>query len=140
MSNRRRPAVPPGRRSAASPRPAARPAAGRASRPATGRAGRPATDPVRPGSPRARLAGRSRRALTFLTALPRWVPALATAVLLLAGLAVPGPVGAACLLVVGAFLGWLVTLSWPLLRGPARLLRVLTVALVVGFAVYQFTR
>lgn len=132
MSNRRRPAVPPARRASSGPRPAGRSAA----RPAV----RPAPGSVRPRSPRARLAGRSRRALTYLTALPRWVPALATAVLLLAGLAVPGPVGAACLLLVGAFLGWLLALSWPLLRGPARLLRVLTVALVLGFAVYQFTR
>jgi len=70
-----------------------------------------------------------------LHALPRWVLPLSTAALLLFGLIAPPQwlaLGVACMLAVSAWVLWLVTLSWPLLTPPARLIRVLVVALLLG--------
>ena len=54
--------------------------------------------------------------------------------LLLAGLMVHGALSAAVLLVLAAFLGWLMVLSWPALDPPARLLRALVAAALVVVA------
>jgi hypothetical protein len=50
---------------------------------------------------------------------------------LVTGLAVGGVVEAGCLLLLALVLLWLAYLSWPLLSGTARLLRVATVAILV---------
>ncbi len=78
--------------------------------------------------------------LLLLRRLPRWLVGLALAALLLAGLAVAGPVGAALLLVVALLLAWVGYLSWPALQGPARVPRLVVVLLVLGAAAYQLTR
>jgi predicted CDP-diglyceride synthetase/phosphatidate cytidylyltransferase len=78
--------------------------------------------------------------LIYLHQLPRWVPPLVLAGLLLAGLAVPGWGGAAALVVVAAFLGWLAALSWPRLTSQARLLRVAGFCCALALAVYQAAR
>jgi hypothetical protein len=83
---------------------------------------------------------RSAVALVYLRHLPRWVPPIVLAVLLVAGLAVRGPVGAAALCVVAAFLAWLGYLSWPRLAGAGRLVRVAAVALLLALAAYQAAR
>ena len=72
-----------------------------------------------------------------LARLPRWFVAAAMAVLVVTGLAVPGPAGAACLLVIALFLGWLLALSWPVVGGSARALRLLVVLMLVGAAAWQ---
>lgn len=76
----------------------------------------------------------------YLQQLPRWLPPVAFAALFIAGLAVPGWVGAALLLVVAAFVAWLGLLSWPALSAPARLLRLAVPAALVALAVWQGLR
>jgi uncharacterized protein DUF6703 len=82
----------------------------------------------------------SARALLYLHQLPRWLPPVVLAALLLAGLTVPGPAGAVALVLVAAFLGWLAALSWPRLSPSGRLLRVLAVCGLLVLAVYQVLR
>lgn len=72
-----------------------------------------------------------------LTRLPRWVVAAAMAALLLAGLALDGLVGAALLLLLGVFLGWLLVLSWPVLSTPARAVRLVVLTCLVVAAAFQ---
>jgi hypothetical protein len=82
----------------------------------------------------------SARPLVYLHQLPRWLaPALLVA-LLVTGLAAPGAVGTAALLVVAAFLGWLAYLGWPSLPPQGRALRVLALAALVALAVVQARR
>jgi hypothetical protein len=56
------------------------------------------------------------------------------------GLAVPGWVGAAALVLVAAFLGWLAALSWPALDQNGRLLRLAAVAGTLVLAGIQAAR
>jgi len=70
--------------------------------------------------------------------LPRAVPFLLVAVLLVAGLLVKGAVGGVLLLVLAALLGSLLLLSWPALQPGPRLLRLGVVLLVAVRAVSFF--
>ncbi len=81
---------------------------------------------------RAALERRSAPLLVRLHGAPRWVTFIGLAALLLLGLLLPFRLAGLLLLVVAAFLGWLLALSWPLLSGQGRLLRVLVVAIVLG--------
>ena len=104
------------------------------------RGGRPRSSAdVGPVSPaRRRLEIQSAGPLVLLHRLPRWlVPAL-MAVLLVAGLALP-PWGGVLLLLLGAFLCWLLALSWPVLSTGARLLRLAAVLIVLGAGIYRLT-
>jgi hypothetical protein len=83
---------------------------------------------------------RSARPLLYLHQLPRWVPAVALVILLVAGLAVKGPAGAAALCAMAAVLCWLAAVSWPRLTIGGRAGRLLVVAAFLGYAVYQATR
>jgi hypothetical protein len=83
---------------------------------------------------------RSARPLLFLHQLPAWVPSAVLAVLLVAGLVVRGPGGAAALCAVAAVLGWLASVSWPRLTPTGRAGRLLAIVVVVGVAAYQATR
>lgn len=125
-----------------------------------GRVARPTPDPGRPSRTAARrplppgrtlytpaasdarrsLERSSARPLVFLHQLPRWLPPLALATLLLAGLTVRGWMGAAALAVVAAFLGWLAALSWPRLAPQSKLLRVAAVCCVLALAAVQAVR
>jgi len=78
--------------------------------------------------------------LVYLRHLPRWVPPIVLAALLVAGLAVRGPVGAAALCLVAAFLGWLGYLSWPRLTAAGKLGRVAAVAVTLALAAFQAAR
>ena len=71
---------------------------------------------------------------------PVWLLPLVVALLLVVGLAVPGWIGAAALVLVAAFLGWLAALSWPQTPTRGRLLRVAAVVGVLVVAVIQATR
>ena len=76
-----------------------------------------------------------------LQRVPRWLLVVLPALLLFAGLVMPAPLawlGGILLLLVAAFLGWLLLLSWPALTQGSRTVRVITVAAVVGIAVLKF--
>lgn len=65
---------------------------------------------------------------------PKALPGLLLLGLVAAGLLAPPVWGAAGLLLVALFLTWLVYLSWPAIRLPAKAIRVLVIAMVVGYA------
>lgn len=69
-------------------------------------------------------------AVVVLSRLPRAVPFLVVAVLLVGGLLAQGVVGGVLLLVLAALLGTLLALSWPALHPGPRALRVAVVAAV----------
>ena len=114
----------------------------------SGRPGTPGGRPVpaagfgTPGASETRQAVErfSARALVFLQQLPRWVLLLAVLGLMLTGFFVPGAIGAAALLLVGIFLGWLAYLSWPRVNASGRALRVIAVTCMVVLAVWQARR
>jgi O-antigen ligase len=91
--------------------------AGRTSRP-TG------PSPSSGGDVRPTVERRSAVPLVFLSRLPRWVPPVALAALLIVGLAAKGWVAALATGLLMVVLGWLAYLSWPRLSTPGRLLRV----------------
>lgn len=80
-------------------------------------------------------------ALVVLQRLPRWLVVIAMALLLFFGLIQTGSLswlGGILLLIVAAFLGWLLVLAWPVLGGTAKVIRVIVVAAVVGLAILKF--
>jgi hypothetical protein len=89
---------------------------------------------------RASAERRSAQPLLFLHQLPVWVAPIAAAVLLIAGLAVRGPVGAVALVLVAGALGWLASVSWPRLSAGGRFGRLLAVVAMLGLAAWQATR
>jgi hypothetical protein len=58
--------------------------------------------------------------------------------LMFVGLVKDNATGGIALLVVWAFVSWLLYLSWPLLEGRARILRALTVLIVLIAALSKF--
>lgn len=87
---------------------------------------------------RADFERRSVGPLRRLSALPRWMILLGVLGVLMAGLLVQGTVGGLTLVLLAAFLGWLLTLSWPTLDPPSRLLRLAVVAGLVAVAATRF--
>jgi len=75
--------------------------------------------------------------LTYLNGLPRAVPFTLMFGLLLAGLLTSGVLAFVALILVAAFLGWLLFIGWPLMSGPARVLRLASTLLVAAVAVNQ---
>ena len=80
---------------------------------------------------RAAVEKRSAPVLVLLSQQHRAVVPLVSVLLLLGGLALPVPVGVACLAVLAAFVGWLTFLSWPAIVGQARAVRVATLLLIL---------
>jgi hypothetical protein len=62
---------------------------------------------------------------------PRWLVAIVLVGLLLAGLFLNGPVGAAILLLLALFLGWLAAIGWRHLPLSSRFLRIFTIGLLL---------
>jgi hypothetical protein len=93
--------------------------------------------PVGGGAVHQRLATVSRPVLLRLHTLPGWVVPLVTLALLLGGLFFGGVIGFACLLLVAAFLGWLLAVSWPAISTGGRLLRLAAVAAVAAAAGFK---
>jgi hypothetical protein len=60
--------------------------------------------------------------------------------LLITGFVVPGLFGAAALLLVAIFLGWLCYLSWPRINTSGRAMRVLAMACMAVLIVWQARR
>jgi hypothetical protein len=73
--------------------------------------------------------------VVLLSGLPRAVPFLVVAVLLVGGLLAQGVVGGLLLLLLALLLGTLLALSWPALHPGPKALRVAVVALVAVRAV-----
>ncbi|HYO31901.1 MAG TPA: DUF6703 family protein [Nocardioidaceae bacterium] len=90
---------------------------------------------VAPGS----LRDRSRGLLVRLAQLPPVTIPAAVLVLMLVGLSAPLVLAVPALLLVTAFVSWLLYLSWPILPTKGRLLRILMVALVLGSTVARIT-
>jgi hypothetical protein len=86
---------------------------------------------------RARLERVSAFPLVILSRTPRWLLALLLAVILVAGLALQGIVGAVLLVLLAGFLGWLLALSWPVLSIGGRAVRAVVVIAVLAGAVWQ---
>ena len=103
-----------------------------------GVADRPSTEGA---SERRRAVERfSARPLVFLTQMPRWVLLVVVLGLLVSGFAVPGPIGAVLLVLVGILLGWLAYLSWPNINASGRAGRVVAVVCMLVIVVWQARR
>lgn len=79
--------------------------------------------------------------LAAMQRVPRWLVVILMAVCLFLGLIQSGSLawlGGILLLIVAAFLGWLVTLSWPVISPGSRVLRVVVVAALAGIAILKF--
>ncbi|MSO27249.1 MAG: hypothetical protein EXQ60_04190 [Candidatus Nanopelagicales bacterium] len=100
-----------------------------------------AKSPKGAGSGRRVMERKSYPILVMLHRVPRWLLVILTALALFLGLIQTGDLawlGGILLLLVAAFLGWLLVLSWPVLGFVARLLRLVVVIAVVGIAIYKF--
>lgn len=84
------------------------------------------------------LRGRAERAsapaLLWLSSKPTFLLPVLTVVLLVVGLAAPAAVGVPVLLLLAGLVGWLSYLSWPVVRGVQRVLRVVTVGMLLAAA------
>jgi hypothetical protein len=77
-----------------------------------------------------------------LNRMPRFIIIVAPGVLLFLGLIQTGKwawLGGILLLIVAAILAWLTALSWPVIPVRSRIVRVIVVAVVVGFAGLKFS-
>jgi hypothetical protein len=83
------------------------------------------------------LERRSAVALLWLHQLPVWVLPVLLVVFLAIGVSVGGVIGAIALAVVAAVLLWLAAVSWSRLSLTGRLIRVLTIAVVLGVAILR---
>ncbi len=89
---------------------------------------------------RAAFERKSFPVLTKVTAAPRWLLIVGLGSSLLLGLILTDSwawLGAVFLLVVAAFLGWLLALSWPLLTSGRRFMRILVVGALVGLVILK---
>ncbi|TDC70350.1 hypothetical protein E1200_05455 [Actinomadura sp. GC306] len=73
--------------------------------------------------------------VVFLHRIPRWTLLVAVFALLAIGMIGTGWAAAAGLLALAALLAWFAYLNWPALDGSGRLLRIVALAVLVGFAV-----
>ena len=84
---------------------------------------------------RRQVERRSGPVLVLLSRQPKLTIPIVSLVLLVAGLAVPGALGALLLGVLLLFVGWLSYLSWPVVAGPARAVRMVTLGLLTAVLV-----
>ena len=78
--------------------------------------------------------------LVWLRARPKLIIPVLSAVLLLGGLAAPVAVGVALLVLLLLLVSWLGYLSWPVVQGAQKVVRLATVALVLAAIVLRLTR
>jgi hypothetical protein len=89
---------------------------------------------------RAAFERKSFPVLARVTAAPRWLLVVGLGSSLLLGLVLSDSwawLGAIFLLIVAAFLGWLLALSWPLLSSGRRFMRILVVGALVGMSILK---
>jgi hypothetical protein len=72
-----------------------------------------------------------------LSHLPKVVPFLVSLALLMGGLIIGGIVGFVLMGVAALFVGWILYLSWPRLKGTERLMRSAVLLVAVAMAVVQ---
>lgn len=76
-------------------------------------------------------------AVVLVSRLPRFVPFLVVLGLLVGGLLLPGPAGAALLLVLAVLMGALLFLAWPALPQQGRVLRAAVLVMVLAEVVLK---
>ncbi|CAB4870268.1 unannotated protein [freshwater metagenome] len=86
------------------------------------------------------IAARSMPALIRLNALPRWFVVVGLGALMVGGLILENRIGGLLLLIVTAFVGWLLLLSWPVLNRSARTVRALVVLVLAGLSLYYLIK
>jgi hypothetical protein len=84
---------------------------------------------------RGQVERRSAAVLLWLSARPKFLVPGIMALLLIGGLAPPAGIGTPMLVLLLAFVGWLTYLSWPVIEGRARLIRVALMGLIVAAVV-----
>ncbi len=72
-----------------------------------------------------------------VNSLPRAVSLVALLVVLAVGLIAPRPFGGLAFLLVTAFVGWLLFLTWPRLSVPERMMRMAVLVLTLAVAVVR---
>jgi sterol desaturase/sphingolipid hydroxylase (fatty acid hydroxylase superfamily) len=75
--------------------------------------------------------------MTRLSRLPKFVPFAILLTLLIAGVLIHGPVGFVLMGLAALFVAWVLYLSWPVLNGSERIMRVAVLLLAVALAVVQ---
>jgi hypothetical protein len=99
--------------------------------------------PTKPASPaRRRFEEFSYPIVEWLNRLPKFVVIVAPGLLLFLGLIQTGTwawLGGVLLLIVAALLGWLTALSWPVIAVRSRIVRIVVILVVVGFAGFKFS-
>ena len=75
--------------------------------------------------------------MTRLSRLPKLVPFAILLTLLIAGVLIHGPVGFVLMGLAALFVAWVLYLSWPVLSGSERIMRVAVLLLAVALAVVQ---
>ncbi len=75
--------------------------------------------------------------MTRLSRLPKFVPFAILLTLLIAGVLIHGPVGFVLMGLAALFVAWVLYLSWPVLNGSERIMRVAVLLLAVTLAVVQ---
>ena len=78
-------------------------------------------------------------ALVWLSSKPTFTLPVLSVLLLVVGLAAPTALGVPVLLVLAALVGWLSYLSWPVVHGVQRLLRLGTVGLLMASVLGRLT-
>ena len=89
----------------------------------------PASPP--PSAARQEVARLSAPVLRWLSQRPKLLLPLVSVALLLGGFALPAAVGVPLLVALLLIVAWLSYLSWPLVQGPARLIRVVLLGMLV---------
>ncbi|MGI8680027.1 MAG: DUF6703 family protein [Jatrophihabitans sp.] len=86
---------------------------------------------------RSRVEHASYPLMERLNALPRAVSFLALLAVLAVGLVAPRPFGGLAFLLVAAFVGWLLLLTWPRLTMPERMMRLAVLVLTFAVAIVR---
>jgi len=75
--------------------------------------------------------------MTRLSKLPKLVPFAVLLILLGAGLIIHGPAGFLLVSLAALFVAWVLYLSWPVLNGSERIMRLAVLLLAVALAIVQ---
>lgn len=106
-------------------------------------AGPPRAMPTRPASPtRQKFEAFSYPIVQWLNGLPKFVVVVVPGLLLFLGLIQTGRLawlGGILLLIVAVMLTWLTALSWPVIATRSKIVRVVIIVVVLGFAAFKFT-
>jgi hypothetical protein len=92
-----------------------------------------------PSAARQEVARLSAPVLRWLSQRPKVLLPVLSVALLVGGLALPPAVGAPLLVALLLIVAWLVYLSWPVVEGPARLIRLVLLGLLVVALVSRLT-